>query len=157
MSTLRGRSLRQPTWFGAVAIIEFGGGRLHSAGFGRVLLPHPPLVNWLLRIGVAPHHARMLEMTHEFGHLQTLPIVLAYLAALLISSAASGALTFLGVLGSFVGALSVAEIAAEGYTVLSNRRCYADAYRGVSWIPRILFVGLSLCGLTPGWLGFFAN
>ena len=61
--------------------VIIGPGFLHRTGLGWFLIPHPPLINWLLRQGLLKNSRNALRVTHEFGHLQTAPLALLYTAA----------------------------------------------------------------------------
>ena len=56
---------------GAVII---GPGFMHKSGVGRLIIPHPSVINWLLRLGLLENSRNALRVTHEFGHLQSAPL-----------------------------------------------------------------------------------
>ncbi len=69
---------RVRAWYGLPGEIVIEGDSWHVVKVGPVPLPHPPLINRLIRRGL-PQEARLrLSYWHELGHLQTLPLALAH-------------------------------------------------------------------------------
>ncbi len=77
------QSIKVRTWYGVNIVVEVKPGSLHRAGFGRLILPHPPIVNWLLRQNLTNSAKRQLSTLHEVGHLQALPFEILYTLLLL--------------------------------------------------------------------------
>jgi hypothetical protein len=40
------------TWYGVGGTVIIGPGFRHKSGIGNLIIPHPALVNWLLRLGL---------------------------------------------------------------------------------------------------------
>lgn len=130
---------RQRVWYGLTATVVIGPGFRHEAGFGRFLIPHPPVANWLLRKGLRQPEARQLAFLHEIGHFQTAPITLLWLAANAVAASASGNLTW--VIGAFLLVSNHAawEMLAEMVVAMRNRPYYRQSYQGNSKVPRLVF------------------
>lgn len=140
---------QERTWFGCRAVVDVTPGFRHRAGFGRWRVPHPAVANWLLRRGLDAPTARELAITHEFGHLQSLPLVLLYAGGLLGTAAATTSLrtgdAALCLLSGFAGW----EVFAELYVIGRHGTRYHESYRGVPALPRVLFWTLTVA-LTAG-------
>jgi hypothetical protein len=136
----------QRVWFGAQARVTIGPGFLHRTGIGRFLIPHPPLANCILRLGLPEAVRRSLTFAHEFAHYRTMPVLFVYmliLAALFHSTGNTGVGEFILV---FIGGLSAWEMMSEGLVKLDDAVAYSRAYEKVKSVPRIFF-------WTAGWLG----
>ncbi|NIO05574.1 MAG: hypothetical protein GTN74_13485, partial [Proteobacteria bacterium] len=83
-------TIRRRTWFGMEGAVTIGSGLTHGAGLGGFVIPHPAVVNWLLRQGLADNARYTLTVTHEFGHLQSAPLALLYTGVLLAVTFATG-------------------------------------------------------------------
>lgn len=139
------------TWFGVTARVTVGPGFIHKTGTGGLLIPHPPLANWLLRKQLPGHLGRRLSFIHEFAHFQTAPLLAAYMLSLV-------AFVYLktrpGVPEIFLlaaCAMATWEIMSEGYTILENAEVYRISYEGVTRIPRILFWLVGVFLAASGW------
>ena len=124
------RSVR--SWYGLRAEIEVENELWHLVRVGRVALPHPPVVNLILRRGLPPEDRLRLSFLHEFGHLQTLPVALAHAALLLLAGQwrGRGMRSTLSALGAAVVAHeTVWELASETYAVASAGPDYRRVYR----------------------------
>ncbi len=76
---------RVRSWYGLSGEISVENRLWHLVKVGPVPLPHPPLVNLVLRKGL-PHEERLrLSFLHEFGHLQTFPLAFLLAGLLLVS------------------------------------------------------------------------
>lgn len=135
---------RKRTWFGCMAAVDLAPGFWHRAGFGRWLVPHPPVANWLLRLGLDAAAALELAAAHEFGHLQSLPLVLLYAGGLLGVAAVTASLRTGDTLLCLLSSFAVWEVFAELYVIWRRGAHYRTYYRGVSPLPRTLFWGLTL-------------
>ena len=62
------------TWYGIGGTVIIDPGFLHRTGLGWFLIPHPSVINWLLRLGLLENSRNALRVTHEFGHLQSAPL-----------------------------------------------------------------------------------
>jgi hypothetical protein len=78
MNTNKAKTIHRRTCYGLNATVTIGPGFIHKAGLGHFLIPHPPVINWLLRQGVTQDEQYTLSFTHEFGHLQSAPLALLY-------------------------------------------------------------------------------
>lgn len=139
------------TWFGATARVTIGPGFIHKAGTGGLLIPHPPMANWLLRLGLPDHLCRRLSFAHEFAHFQTAPLLVAYLIALV---ALAYIKTRPGIMELFlflVCAQATWEIMSEGFTILENVEAYRRSYAGVAKTPRFLFWVIGVILSASGW------
>lgn len=131
--------IRSKTWYGIPAVVAVKTGIVHIAGFGYLRLPHPPLVNLLLRRDVDEPASLELNISHEFGHLQALPFVLVYVVILVwyaLTYQVAGVLVYIFLLTSIQ---AFWEILAEAYVVRWHRMLYAGAYLGIVRWPRLVF------------------
>ncbi len=120
------------TWYGLRAEIEVENEFWHLVRVGRVSLPHPPVVNLILRRGLPPEDRLRLSFLHEFGHLQTLPVALAHAALLLLAGrwrgrGIRGTLAALGM--ALVAHETAWELFSETYAAASAGPDYRRAYR----------------------------
>ncbi len=142
--------VRMRTWFGIEATIDIRGRSLHRAGFGKLLLPHPPAVNWLLRLGLPDEPYQQLSTIHEFGHFQTLPLMALYSIIsgwILIKTRGS----LLGIVAVLISIHATWEMLAESYVRLRVGRYYAKIYSKISHFPRLLFWILAGVISAAGW------
>lgn len=140
------------TWFGLVVVIEIGNGWFHRAGFGKIVIPHPPAINWLLRLGLPNDAKRNLIIIHEFGHLQTLPLVLIYFIISLLSTTTFGDFIYSNIFILIVGTYALWEMLAEIYTLIATGPNYKIYYEGSGKIPRVLFWLLTIGIFIGCWL-----
>ena len=134
-----------------MATVSLGPGFWHEAGFGSLVIPHPPLVNGLLRLGLSEEARTELAFAHEFGHVQTAPLFLAYAALLVILNFMRGSSSFPEVFFLLISAQAVWEIGSELVAKAADYQPYRRYYQSVNPIPRLIFwtAALSLTGL--GW------
>jgi hypothetical protein len=66
-------TVQNRTWYGVNVTVIIGPTFLHKAGWGSLLIPHPPVVNWLLRKDLMDKARDALCVKHEIGHFETLP------------------------------------------------------------------------------------
>ncbi len=85
---------------------------------------HPQLANFLMRYGLPEKERVKMEALHEFGHVQTFPIVLIYYLPFLFLEI-PGWVEFIIITA---GMLLFWEILAEGYVVIKYSR-YFEIYR----------------------------
>lgn len=140
------------TWYGLDVVAEVEPGCWHRAGFGRLVIPHPPVVNWLLRYGLSPQTNRHLSILHEIGHLQMLPLELLYAAILFSVSISNGHTKFYEVILTLMSFFAIWEMFAESYTIKRNTNYYGVRYKDVSLIPRILFWAGTTTLVSIGWV-----
>jgi len=122
---------------------------MHKSGFGIFAVSHPAAVNWLLRKGLPEADGIALTLRHEFGHMQTLPLVLVYAGALV---AMSGALTlWIRIPVALISSHAAWEMMAEFFTWFGGVDLYRVCYAGAGKFPRIIFwlmAGLMISGGT---------
>lgn len=119
-------------WYGLPGDIEVENELWHLVRVAGMSLPHPPLVNLVLRRGLPRADRLRLSYLHEFGHFQTLPLALAHgLGLLWITRKTRRSL--LGWLAWSAGAVAaneaVWELLSEGYVVARDPAGYRKAYR----------------------------
>ena len=128
-------------WFGAKARVTVGPGLLHKSGFGGLLIPHPAATNWLLRRGLPEHSSRNLSFAHEFAHIQTAPMLFAYMIVVFILIYLKGRTGVEAVLFLLVSIQAAWEIMSEGLVVFQNFAAYQASYKGITRLPRVFFWG----------------
>ncbi len=134
-----GKTVHRKTWFGLDVRITVDSDFVHRVGFGKVELPHPAVINWLLRAGVEEEKSHDLVYKHELGHFQTIPLVVVYAAAVGFIVWNTGVSGIVQVFLSFLGFLAFWEVTSELYAVLCDLPAYGRAYDGVSVVPRLVF------------------
>jgi len=144
--------MKKRTWFFLNAVVEVEPGYLHRAGFGRFLLPHPPVVNWLLRRGLSRDAYKKLCSEHEMGHLQALPFEALYSAILILVMMSKDANDVVGWLWVIVSSFAAWEIFAEVHTIRYVQPGYHHLYRDISLVPRIIFWSVTLLLMFGGWV-----
>ncbi len=144
--------IRWRTWYGLTAVIEIYNRSIHRAGFGKILIPHPPAVNWLLRLGLSNDSYYKLSKIHEFGHFQTLPIIFVYFAAAGWWIITGCQTTLFGIVALVMSILAMAEILAEAYVRFNTGSLYAQHYKGISIFPRLLFWVATIAISVAGWV-----
>ena len=143
---------RKRIWYGITATVTLGPRYLHRAGFGRVVFPHPPVVNWLLRIGVSDEAKRRLVFAHEFAHFETAPAAILYMGALFAFIYSRGRFSLASILMAIVSTHAAWEMLAEGLVVLESPADYRQSYNSLPQLPRILFWLLGTVLALAGWL-----
>jgi hypothetical protein len=138
MKIKEAKNVQLRTWYGVKATVSIGPGFIHRAGWRIFLIPHPPLVNWLLRRGLNENDYYTLSISHEFAHFQSAPLALPYTVALIAIGASEG-LSFLSMLIIIISTHAVWELLSEVLTILRNRQFYRQCYFGISSVPRRIF------------------
>lgn len=138
METKSANIVQLQTWYGLNATIAIGPGFIHRAGWKHFLIPHPPIVNWLLRQGLPENEYDTLSLTHEFAHFQIAPLALPYTVGL-IALAVGQDLSWYSMLTVIISTHAVWEILAEMLTILHNRQFYRQCYKKISTVPRRIF------------------
>lgn len=144
--------MKKRTWYFLNAVVEIEPGRFHRAGFGKLLIPHPPVVNWLLRRGLTQHAYKTLCTEHEMGHLQALPFEILYSVILILVAITAGNVDIFGWLWIIVNSFAAWEISAELHVIRFVKPGYAHFYRGISYLPRIVFWATTLSLVAGGWV-----
>ena len=144
--------VQKKTWFGITAVIEIHSRSFHRAGIGKALIPHPPVVNRLLRLGLPDASYYKLSVIHEFGHFQTLPVVAVCITAAAWWISVANKASFVGIAAVLLSILATAEILAEGYVRFHTGTLYLQYYSGVSIVPRVIFWVISIAITVSGLL-----
>ena len=140
------------TWFGVTAKVTIGPGFIHKAGFGRLVIPHPPVANWLLRLRLPEDLSRNLTFAHEFAHFQTAPLLFVYGVVLIflanvMDQTGMGEIIFL-----LVNMHAAWELMSEGMVALEDTAAYRSTYKGVTRLPRLLFWAAGGLLTAAGWV-----
>jgi hypothetical protein len=131
--------MHKPTWYGVIGVAEVEAGKFHRAGLGRIIFPHPPVINLLLRRSLSEQARYNLSLSHEFGHLQTFPIILIYFFILIIILILARKIDALIIILLMVSTQALWEIFAESYAMMTTRPFYRRYYRGKKLWPRLIF------------------
>ncbi|MDF1536031.1 MAG: hypothetical protein P1S46_05935 [bacterium] len=108
---------RMHTWYGLTLTLRFYG--THWAAVGP-MPPHPQLVNMILRIGLSKVDSLHLQILHELGHLQSLPLMILAGVTLFLFSAP--------VLPAAISLFVLWEVLSEAYVILREGRNYLHIY-----------------------------
>lgn len=134
------------SWYGLPVEIVIEGDYWHWVKAGPVPLPHPPVVNLIVRHGL-PRDARLrLSYAHEMGHIQTLPLALMHLAWVWkhrprhTRPSLWRRLIWVGLLA--VAHQAVWELAAETYVGVRHRTEYKRLYQTPKARPALIFWAL---------------
>jgi hypothetical protein len=140
MTVDKAKTTKMRTWFGVKATITIGPGFIHKAGLGGFLIPHPPVINWLLRQGLREDMQYTLSCTHEFG------VVMLALAFV------TGHASLLEIVLILTSTHAAWEVMSEILTITTDVQLYREYYQGITIIPRIVF-WISMGTLTViGWI-----
>jgi len=155
MST--GEPWRVQTWYGLPVEILIEGDHWHKVRVGAISLPHPPLVNLLIRRGLPREARERLSYWHELGHVQVMPLALLHAVWLWRRGWDGGHRSLAGRLAYLASALLTHEVAwelaAESYVAARTWPEYAPLYRKHSK-PLLAFWSLGVALLVlPGLAG----
>jgi hypothetical protein len=117
------------SWYGLLGEINIENELWHRVKVGSLPLPHPPLVNLILRGGMPLAQRIKQSFLHEFGHLQTFPIALFHAGLLLLLWMISGRRTRMSGMRLAAGAIanhSAWELFSESYVVQTIGREYFE-------------------------------
>lgn len=145
------RTEQRRMWYGMSATVTIGPGFLHTAGFGAFLLPHPPVINWLLRKGLPEQAGYNLSFTHEFGHLQTLPSALLYTSVMLMLASFMKHFSMVEIILVLISTHAAWEMMAEIRTIADDVTLYRKYYENITVIPRAIFWILTGTLAVMGW------
>ncbi|MEN8263916.1 MAG: hypothetical protein ABFR82_10660 [Nitrospirota bacterium] len=149
------KTVQRRMWFGMNATVIIGPGFIHKAGFSKILLPHPPVINWLLRQRLTDEARYPLSFTHEFGHLQTVPLAVLYTGVMLALASVTGHTGLLEIVLVLISTHAAWEITAEIYTIASNVHLYRKYYEKITLIPRAIFWIITGAFAVTGWFVIF--
>jgi len=152
METRKTKTIQTRTWYAVKATVTIGPGFLHKAGFGRLLIPHPPVINWLLRQGLTEDARLTLSFTHEFGHFQIAPLAVLYTAVNFTAIIATGHVNLIKIMLVFISTHAAWEMMSEVNTIMSDVQFYRKCYKRVPKLPRIVFWILAGALTTVGWI-----
>ncbi len=127
------------TWYGSTGRIELHGRFWHLAGLGNVEIPHPPVVNLLIRQGLPRDAQRELSFRHEFGHLQTLPLAIMATVLLLKRAKQTGRLKWSQGVWLWAEHHALWEMMAESYVMWRLSGRYKRLYGGRLHAGLVLF------------------
>ncbi len=145
-------TIQNRTWYGMNATVIIGPGFIHRAGWGRLLIPHPPVMNWLLRRGLTENVRYALSLTHEFGHLQSVPLAVFYAAVNFAAIIAVGQANLMKIIVVFVSTHAAWEIISELFAITCDARFYHKCYEEVTIIPRTIFWVSTIALTLMGWI-----
>lgn len=143
---------RKKIWYGLTADVTLGPRYLHRAGFDSVIFPHPPVANWLLRIGLPDEAKRRLVFAHEFAHFETAPAIVLYMGILFALIYSRGRFSLASIVMVIVSTLSAWEMLAEGLAVLKSPADYRQSYNSLPQLPRIFFWLIGTVLAVVGWI-----
>lgn len=149
-------TLHRRTWFGLHATVTVGPGFVHKAGVGKVLIPHPPVINWLLRRGLPDRVGLKLSFLHEMAHFQTAPFIMLYAIAMLTGTYTAERFNLPQVLFVLVGIQAAWEMLSEASTIIGNSPYYRMCYKGLPKLPRLAFWTAAGILTAGAWIIAFA-
>lgn len=140
-------------WYGLRGEIAVEDELWHLVRVDGVSLPHPPLVNLMIRRGLAAEDRLHFSYLHEFGHLQTLPLTAIHVLLLVWLSRRGTRPAGIKLLAGLLAHEAVWELASEGYVVLHTGRPYGRVYRSRPnrW-QGLFWLGMSLLAVIGTWL-----
>lgn len=145
---------RVRAWYGLPGEIVVEGDQWHLVKVGPLPLPHPPVINRVIRRRL-PHEDRLrLSYWHELGHLQTLPLALGHAVCLWRRRRSPRQKSILSRLGwlaaALIGQQAAWELASESYVVAKAGQAYRRVHRENPTPLRALFwlgmAGIALLG-----------
>ncbi len=148
---------RTRTWYGVPVRVLVSSENVHEVWVAGIPLPHVGLVNGITRQGLPTQWRLELTARHEVGHVQTAPLALGFLAALvgwLHRSRGRGFWTWPRALGVLVAQHLLWEMLAEAYVLLTDARArWPQRPRWAQRLYRSFWWGMAagLLGLL-GWL-----
>ena len=140
------------TWYGLNGTVIIGAGLMHKSGVGRLIIPHPAVVNWLLRRGLLENSAITLRINHEIGHLQSAPLAVLYTAMNYTAIVAANQVNLFNLILVFICTHAAWEIMSENLTILIDPQFYHKCYQGVSLVPRVIFWFSTISLTLMGWI-----
>lgn len=119
------------SWYGLRGEIGVDNQLWHLVRVGGVPLPHPPLINLVLRAGLPREERLRLNFLHELGHLQTFPFAFLHAAWLTFFHRKKGppSGTFLKRIGlGLIAHQALWELSSEVYTLVKAGSEYRQIY-----------------------------
>ncbi|HEY57117.1 MAG TPA: hypothetical protein G4O04_00955 [Anaerolineae bacterium] len=146
MSVLSKRlTWRTRTWYGLPTTITVSTSNMHKVQADRVTLPHPGVVNTVVRAGLPWSTRLALTAQHELGHLQTLPVPVAHSLLLWVLRPRRNGGRMRRWAWGLLAHQAVWEVAAEGYVLFADRRAWhaprprwARVLYGAFWVAMML-------------------
>ena len=146
------KKIQKKTWYGLNATVAIGPGFIHTAGWGVFLIPHPPVANWLLRLGLKGTDRETLTFIHEFEHLQSAPFVLLYAVLLFVLAFSMKHAGLAEIIFMLIGSHASWELISEILTYYNDRQLYRRCYEKISLFPRIAFWFIAGATAITAWL-----
>lgn len=146
------KTMYKQMWFGINAMVTMGFGFVHKAGIGIITVPHPPVVNWILRQKLAVNANETLSFAHEFGHLQTFPLAVCYTAAMFLFAAMKRPPNVIEIFLILISIQAAWEMTAELLTIAGDIHYYRKSYEDMTVIPRLVFWFVSGILTITGWM-----
>ena len=140
------------TWYGLNGTVIIGAGLMHKSGVGSLVIPHPAVVNWLLRLGLLENSATTLRINHEIGHLQSAPLAVLYTAMNYTAIVAANQVNLFNLILVFICTHAAWEIMSEILTIVIDPQFYHKCYQGVSLVPRVIFWFSTISLTLMGWI-----
>jgi hypothetical protein len=144
--------INKRTWYGVTATVTIGPGFIHRTGWGQLLIPHPPLANWLLRLKLTDEKRKSFSVSHEFQHLQSVPFYLIYTLVMLSIVFLKRPINFLDIIIIFVSSHAAWELLSESLAFFCNIQLYSKSYSKISVFPRLVFWISCSIVTAAGWL-----
>ncbi len=143
------------TWYGMDGTVIIGSRLMHKSGIGKLIIPHPAVVNWLLRLGLPDSCRSPLRIMHEFGHLQSAPLAVAYTAAHYVAIILADRVSLSILVLVLISTHAAWEIMAETYAIMHNAPFYHASYASVSPVSRAIFWISTIALTLMGWIFVF--
>ena len=140
------------TWYGLNGTVIIGAGLMHKSGVGRLIIPHPAVVNWLLRRGLLENSAITLRINHEIGHLQSAPLAVLYTAMNYTAIVAANQVNLFNLILVFICTHAAGEIMSEIFTIVIDSQSYQKSYQGESQVTRVIFWFSTISLTLTGWI-----
>ena len=140
------------TWYGLDGTVIIGAGFLHKSGIGALIIPHPSVVNWLLRLGLPEDSATTLRTNHEIGHLQSAPLAVLYAVTNYTAIITANQVNLPNLILVFMCTHAAWEIMSETLTIVVDYRFYHKCYEGISIAPRAIFWISTIALTLIGWI-----
>ena len=140
------------TWYGLNGTVIIGAGLMHKSGVGRLIIPHPAVVNWRLRRGLLENSAITLRINHEIGHLQSAPLAVLYTAMNYTAIVAANQVNLFNLILVFICTHAAGEIMSEIFTIVIDSQFYQKSYQGESQVTRVIFWFSTISLTLMGWI-----